>query len=1328
MMTSVETMLVSLWCLRPSPGKPYLLINDPRGYLQDVSMQLLIDGVSISVHICQNEWALRSDTEAERDSGSPTPRIIISRQQLEPENLPDLQARSSLLRRSLTACDIAEALGVAKPRPLLDRLPKDAFWALAPYLSHLDKFSLERLILAALLDDPSVLSAGWEPAGVLEKLWFEGSLNKIRSVLGSVDGTERTMLESELLDIVKTWLDTARYAIVHAAILEAEEPPVLPFCLLACILNGWDSLTPATMRAFLDESELGDLFADVLKDGTDLSGLADWGSRIRDRDGDECSAALTYLQQRVFPKKPTALTQALSAVVKGVSGNGTPRLLGQLVRLMEADGGMLAQGLAVTLKSLLGVTEADAIAGLPLENAAVDLTKKLDAAEAAEWESLLDALRAHQAREKYEDHVSLLEALVTVHRLTEKGERASNTLAGLDWKAWLELADKVYLPLAAQTAEAERLAGCLTTAIDISAVTRRSKVALDAIRAAYATFYVDPTKGLPNWIANRRFSVGTCRPAINSDVLEYFVKPLFRDAGLQQVYLIVFDGMSVPNWAMLRDRFIMAHGRELFRFYQGAPEHRAFTFLPSMTHLCRRAIFAGTIPSTFYTWAYAANESELLSSCLRSHGCVPPGFDKSKHYFCFNEKEADPEKLNRDLRTLIEMPAKFKAIVLNLQDRLLDKSGISSIQEIMLAYVREVALPHLRRISAQKNTAVVITSDHGFASYDMQYKTMPNLDTFKTLLTTKLGFALHQINDGESKGIFPEQNGISERAAFLVSTSAGNCYSAFRHPGQTLSDAEANRYKALSILMPNGPAAYCVVQVGDVLRCFLVERGNEIHLPPEQWDSVRDAEDMVRELLASKINVEHLEQWARKTLNTENSLVRFVQILKGCWQDIWDIENQRNDWIFDEFSRFLFIKLNEDAKSNGAFTTARLESFCRENSQMGEKGAQAFINQLFDDLRGHYSEVFTDPNEKVLSRSNTISRVIERLEGINLKDTQGDVLGRAFEVMLSDTFKGADLGQFFTPREVVKFMLDLARPRPDEAVIDVSKGERILDAVAGSGGFLIAVYEDAYRHITSKVSDPALKQLLLKRLGQDTIYACEIEEKAARVGKLNLIVHATDPANARWLHQNYLLNKEHGGLKPEITFRVDFGDGPVERRIGPDTFDLIMTNPPFGKSVKTESILLDYQFGHEIKTFKSAGRSPRKCPRNSQDSEVLFIEHYLRVLKPGGRLLIVLPDGVLSNATAKPVRDYMRQQAIIRAVVSLPSETFASTGTTIPTNVVYLQKKRPGDVQGEIFMARADAVGRRANGDPIPENDLPFILEKFRDWASGRLTSTEVPV
>ncbi|EHP3507616.1 N-6 DNA methylase [Vibrio cholerae] len=601
---------------------------------------------------------------------------------------------------------------------------------------------------------------------------------------------------------------------------------------------------------------------------------------------------------------------------------------------------------------------------------------------------------------------------------------------------------------------------------------------------------------------------------------------------------------------------------------------------------------------------------------------------------------------------------------------------------------------------------------------------MATLDNFKDFLISDLGFKAHQINGGDGSGIATTVEGLDEKAAFLVSTSVGNCYAAFKHEGSaTLSESEANRYKALSILMPNGPAAYCVIEVAGHLRIYLVEKGNEIHDEMKDWDDVRDAEDMVREFKPDV--VKGLQQWAQKTLHTENSLSRFVQLMKGCWQDIWDIENKRNDWIFDEFTRFLFIKLNEDAKPSGSFTTAKLKSYCEQNKHMGDKAAQNFINNLFDDLKGHHPEVFTDENERVLSKAATVERVIARLEGINLKDTQGDVLGRAFEIMLSDTFKGKDLGQFFTPREIVAFMLDLARENPEDAALDIRKGHRFLDGCAGSGGFLIATYEDVYKHALSNKTRGEEREKLLKRLGQETFFANEIEEKAARLGKLNMIVHAVNAQNAQWLHQNYLYNEEYGGLKPSIEYDVDFGSGKQKRYIGPDSIDLILTNPPFGKSVKTENILLEYQFGHEVKVFKSKGRPPEKRPKNSQDSEVLFIEHYLRVLKPGGKLLIVLPDGVLSNATAKPVRDYMREHAIIKAVISLPSETFASTGTSIPTNVVYLQKKRPGDVQGDIFMARADYVGRRANGDPLKENDLPFILEKFREWQTGTLELPE---
>lgn len=721
-MTAMEQALAGMWRSRDLK-KFYLLVNDVRGYFFDAPDELLVDGQAIPVHVCANEFSLRRHTEPERRQPNPPARIIISRQQLQPDHLPDLQARSSVSPRTVTGCDIAKALGVQNPRALLDRLPIPAFWNLAPYLPQLGAYSLERVVLASLLNDPSVLSAGWEPDRILDKLWYENALARVREVLSSVDADERRALEQEFLDVVRTWLDGPRFALIEAAVMESEPPPVLPICLLASILDGWKMLTPERMRTFLDGSELGDLFVDVLKDGQNLYGLAEWGRRITLKDDLPCKQALHYLQHEVFPKHPSVVTESLATVVKGVSGKGSERLLNQLIQVLEADGGILAQGLAVALHALLDVVvNGERADSLPFEKASCKLTDTLEAPDAPEWEALLEALRRHQAREKYEDHVSLLEAMVTIHRLTDKAEAAAKNLTAIDWKAWIELIDSIYLPLSSMMLEAERRSGHLPEKVNIFRITQRAKKACDAIRIAWADFYVAPSRGLPKWVKERNFAAGTCRPWLNSDVMESAVKPLLQDSEIKQVYLLVFDGMSVANWTLLRDRFLMMPGRELFRPYQSlGPEFRACTYLPSVTEYCRQAIFAGAAPGEFRTWPHGRSEPDLADQALANMGLNPATWwDKSKGYVCYNEKDANPETLNKKVRQLIDSPLRFKSIVFNLQDRLLQK-GMSSLQEIMLAYVKEVALPHLRRIAAQEKVAVVITADHGFTWYNKQY-------------------------------------------------------------------------------------------------------------------------------------------------------------------------------------------------------------------------------------------------------------------------------------------------------------------------------------------------------------------------------------------------------------------------------------------------------------------------------------------------------------------------------------------------------------------------------------------------------------------------------
>ena len=162
-MTAMESALMGLWRSRRTPTCSYLLLNDPRGYFADPPAQVEIDGILIPVHPCRNEWVLRLYTEAERESGRATPKILVSRMQLEPDLVPDLQACSSTLTTSLTGVDLATALGVQNPRPMISRLPIPLFWGLAPFFRYLGQYDFNRVLLASLLDDLEILSAAWTP-------------------------------------------------------------------------------------------------------------------------------------------------------------------------------------------------------------------------------------------------------------------------------------------------------------------------------------------------------------------------------------------------------------------------------------------------------------------------------------------------------------------------------------------------------------------------------------------------------------------------------------------------------------------------------------------------------------------------------------------------------------------------------------------------------------------------------------------------------------------------------------------------------------------------------------------------------------------------------------------------------------------------------------------------------------------------------------------------------------------------------------------------------------------------------------------------------------
>jgi type I restriction enzyme M protein len=381
---------------------------------------------------------------------------------------------------------------------------------------------------------------------------------------------------------------------------------------------------------------------------------------------------------------------------------------------------------------------------------------------------------------------------------------------------------------------------------------------------------------------------------------------------------------------------------------------------------------------------------------------------------------------------------------------------------------------------------------------------------------------------------------------------------------------------------------------------------------------------------------------------------------------------------------------------------------------MRVEGEKPVHESLFGLTREAYAaDDLFDDNELGISGA-TFRELVAKLERFNLSQTGEDVKGIAFEQFLGRTFRG-ELGQFFTPRPVVNFMVEALDPR---------EGELVCDPAAGSGGFLIRVFDHVRDLITADIAakkedavaaiyaeyaedDPEEKlaerderaeaareernadlaafqrdgspaDTRVGRLARDCIYGTDKESRAARTAKMNMIMHGDGHGGIHW----------HDGL-------IDI-NGIWENR-----FHVVVTNPPFGSSVKKTSKVGDTSTTDVPSTpaytrrqnerYGDAWRpAHREVVRNRGKSilsqyevgegrggsktEILFLERCLDLLKPGGRMAIVLPNGNLNGASLSWLRRWAEGKAFLRGVVALPMETFKFSGASVSASVVFMQK------------------------------------------------------
>ena len=361
-----------------------------------------------------------------------------------------------------------------------------------------------------------------------------------------------------------------------------------------------------------------------------------------------------------------------------------------------------------------------------------------------------------------------------------------------------------------------------------------------------------------------------------------------------------------------------------------------------------------------------------------------------------------------------------------------------------------------------------------------------------------------------------------------------------------------------------------------------------------------------------------------------------IRILENCHNTLWQGGKRAPTEAFDELSKILFIKIRDEKKLRDKGDPYDFQIKTRETP----KSVARRIKGLYLDAKKRDPEVFT---ENVKVDDDTLFSVVRHLQAINLNRTDLDVKGIAFERLLGSYFKGK-WGQYFTPRKLVEFIIKM---------IDPDHEERILDPACGSGGFLLYAMEHIQRQASRYYEEGTSEHRShWHDFARDQLFGIELNDAIARVAKMNMILH--DDGHSNVIGNDALIDfdklyDQHRGFEKE-------------------SFDIILTNPPFGADIKKEEkpYLGNYQLGKEI-------NSPNE--RNSQTTEILFLERCFYFLKSGtGRLAIILPDGILNNSSLQYVRDYIEQHFQILAVVSLPQIAFRYYEAGVKPSILFLRK------------------------------------------------------
>lgn len=476
----------------------------------------------------------------------------------------------------------------------------------------------------------------------------------------------------------------------------------------------------------------------------------------------------------------------------------------------------------------------------------------------------------------------------------------------------------------------------------------------------------------------------------------------------------------------------------------------------------------------------------------------------------------------------------------------------------------------------------------------------------------------------------------------------------------------------------------------------LVTNGTQVRcirkkIDPNDFDYIADIPSYSKEGIASRTKL--VRDIPKVSSENKTGLTplssHYEKLLFECHSSIRDTDGLHADEALDELCKIVYCKIYDERTTIEKSVNTEFKFQIYGASNTAEVAAN--IRELYVEARNRDIEVYSKriPNyerSRGVFKANirlsdiALYKVVEKLQSFSFIDSKTDIKGRAFQGVLSSAIR-AGMGQYFTPDPIVELAVKIVDPKPSDL---------ILDPFCGSGHFLSKCLDYVINKYSKSVDEYTLHQFKFFHL-----HGIEKSERMVRIAMTDMMLHDDGHTNVR--NTDALLSFEN---YPDI-LQIEKDDNT-----NPEVFDVILTNPPFGSLMSQEVMEMvgRFELGHKKKTLPM---------------EYIGLERCFQFLRPGGKLAIVLPDGLLKNKNSAFVRRWIEEIAEIRAVISIPEEAFQSFGAMVKTSLCIFQKKKKDvaintqckTMLTEIENIGYDATGRLKAGSEVEECATAFHRE-----------------